>query len=425
MIAARQIAFGKAAGAAKPYKARLEYIEATGTQYLDTGIFYNCYTDIIDCELEVTGVVEYGYAFGANQRIDGTMYFYGLRRRGTADTWQGMGLGGTGQPLALNTRYKIRSASSDNGGGYLNDVTINATTRADFIFSDIPLYVLAVNNNIGASYMNLAKLYSWQYRRDGELIQSLIPVLDNADTPCMYDEVSGEFFYNQGEGEFIAGPVVDDVEYTAKDYVQDGLVAMWDGIENAGWETHDAAATVWKDLVGSRDLTLTSISSFENNCLVAVSPYGIAADGAELISDVGQTEMVAKTESYNKYYLHYYVYAGSYHCISRRNMFLCCALNTSVVSAYRHGLEGSASLTTKASVSVLKPTGGSGEIYKNAVNINSGVYSVAVESEAPATISVKAHGTTTRYYNIRVYNRALTAEEIAHNYNIDKQRFGL
>lgn len=23
--------------------------------------------------------------------------------------------------------------------------------------------------------------------------------------------------------------------YTAKDYVQDGLVAMWDGIENAGW----------------------------------------------------------------------------------------------------------------------------------------------------------------------------------------------
>ena len=25
---------------------------------------------------------------------------------------------------------------------------------------------------------------------------------------------------------------------TAKDYVQDGLVAMWDGIENAGWGTH-------------------------------------------------------------------------------------------------------------------------------------------------------------------------------------------
>jgi hypothetical protein len=29
------------------------------------------------------------------------------------------------------------------------------------------------------------------------------------------------------------------------------------------------------------------------------------------------------------------------------------------------------------------------------------------------------------YYNIRLYSRALTAEEIAHNYSIDKARFGL
>ena len=37
---------------------------------------------------------------------------------------------------------------------------------------------------------------------------------------------------------------------TAKDYVQDGLIAMWDGIENAGWGVHDPSATVWKDLIG-------------------------------------------------------------------------------------------------------------------------------------------------------------------------------
>ena len=34
---------------------------------------------------------------------------------------------------------------------------------------------------------------------------------------------------------------------TAKDYVQDGLIAMWDGVENAGWGVHDPNATVWKD----------------------------------------------------------------------------------------------------------------------------------------------------------------------------------
>ena len=38
---------------------------------------------------------------------------------------------------------------------------------------------------------------------------------------------------------------------TARDYVQDGLIAMWDGIENAGWGLHDPNATEWKQLMTS------------------------------------------------------------------------------------------------------------------------------------------------------------------------------
>jgi hypothetical protein len=55
---------------------------------------------------------------------------------------------------------------------------------------------------------------------------------------------------------------------TAKDYVQSGLVAMWDGIENAGWGVHDANATTWKDLIGSYDATLTAAGSFSADSLV-------------------------------------------------------------------------------------------------------------------------------------------------------------
>ena len=40
-------------------------------------------------------------------------------------------------------------------------------------------------------------------------------------------------------------------------YITDGLVAMWDGEWNAGWGVHDAAATTWKDLVGTRDATMS------------------------------------------------------------------------------------------------------------------------------------------------------------------------
>lgn len=43
---------------------------------------------------------------------------------------------------------------------------------------------------------------------------------------------------------------------SAKSYVQDGLIAMWDGIENAGWGVHDETNAIWKDLIGGYDLTL-------------------------------------------------------------------------------------------------------------------------------------------------------------------------
>ena len=55
--------------------------------------------------------------------------------------------------------------------------------------------------------------------------------------------------------------------YTAKDYVQDGLIAMWDGIENAGWGVHDPNATVWKDLVGGYDLTVPPSLAWMDSCL--------------------------------------------------------------------------------------------------------------------------------------------------------------
>ena len=57
--------------------------------------------------------------------------------------------------------------------------------------------------------------------------------------------------------------------YTSASYVQDGLITQWDGIDNAGTGTHNPNATVWKDLAGNLDLTLTANGSWTNgNALV-------------------------------------------------------------------------------------------------------------------------------------------------------------
>lgn len=82
----------------------------------------------------------------------------------------------------------------------------------------------------------------------------------------------------------------------AADYVRDGLIAQWDGIENAGLGLpHDSATNVWKDLVGTRDLPLVEgRGSFDTNALVCanttVSTY--AAGPAPVISSPKTVEVV-------------------------------------------------------------------------------------------------------------------------------------
>ena len=53
--------------------------------------------------------------------------------------------------------------------------------------------------------------------------------------------------------------------YDSASYVADGLVAQWDGIDNAGRGLHDAATTTWKDLASTNDFTCADLS-FTDTC---------------------------------------------------------------------------------------------------------------------------------------------------------------
>ena len=49
------------------------------------------------------------------------------------------------------------------------------------------------------------RVYCYRQYRDGAPLIDLIPVLDKEDVPCMYDKVSGQYFYNMGSGSFSYG----------------------------------------------------------------------------------------------------------------------------------------------------------------------------------------------------------------------------
>ena len=83
--------------------------------------------------------------------------------------------------------------------------------------------------------------------------------------------------------------------YTSKDYVQAGLVVQWDGIDNMGTGAHVSNASVWKDLKGNLDLTLTANGGWTNgNALVA---NGIAARCVTAAPEYKTIEVVYKRRS--------------------------------------------------------------------------------------------------------------------------------
>ena len=78
--------------------------------------------------------------------------------------------------------------------------------------------------------------------------------------------------------------------YTSASYVQDGLITQWDGIDNEGTGTHNPNATVWKDLAGNLDLTLTANGSWTNGNALAVN--GASAVGTKKAASYMTIEVV-------------------------------------------------------------------------------------------------------------------------------------
>ena len=227
----------------------------------------------------------------------------------------------------------------------------------------------------------------------------------------------------------------------AKDYVQSGLVAMWDGIENAGWGVHNPNATEWKDLTGNGyDMTIHAGSTIGDDYIANATQWvaGIGASKsipftaceAVFLFREGKTFMVCiGLASDRNNYTYIQANGATRIGVSQRGY------NTNNYA----GFDAPESIVgTRCSVSVNYSFGryfGAKEVY-----LNSDPVTIAFGNVYPYNNAGNAFAVGGRYQsgtnpstlqtganvcNIRLYSRTLTAEEIEHNYKIDKERFNL
>jgi len=181
---------------------QLEYIEATGEQYIDTGIVIH-YGDCITTNLVITrsdGL--YRPLFGAAQ--NGTARHLYVSYNGSGSWFANVFF----EPVLLpNKMYNLELcvAQSDNQASRLVVNNIN-TYFAPITVEYLSLKIFARN---GTEYRSMLKMYNLTIRRNNNLVIKLIPARRDSDGELgMYDTVSNTFFTNSGTGEFIAGPVV-------------------------------------------------------------------------------------------------------------------------------------------------------------------------------------------------------------------------
>ena len=211
----------------------------------------------------------------------------------------------------------------------------------------------------------------------------------------------------------------------ASSYIQDGLIAMYDGIENAGAGQHSDSATTWKDLSGHGwDLTLAGVgsSSWQDD------HYNFVAGS----STAGKRFTVDATDMGSVKTLEFCLYDSvTTNLLHYRNDFIFSIDGRYGGFAYKWiGTSGGAKAFPLGEIS------GSIDVDNNIMYRNNTLCEaqssgrlIATDNSELIVGSVKNNGyrgyTTFKLFSLRLYNKVLTAEERTHNYELDVQRFGL
>lgn len=200
---------------------RLEYIESSGTQYIDTGFNPNQDTRVV-CGIFISGTLPTSnfIPFGCRTSASGG-YFYPITSNGAWAYCFGSKLAES----SVNTSGRILMDSNKNTL-YVNGSEIVVTNNQ---FSGAcPIFLFALNQSGTASFRSSYRLYSCKIYDNNVLVRDYIPFRYNGEVG-LWDRVSNTFYGNSGSGVFTAGPeaVYERVEYiqsSGTQYVDTGFV---------------------------------------------------------------------------------------------------------------------------------------------------------------------------------------------------------
>lgn len=180
----------------------LEYIESTGTQYIDTGI-KGSVKNRIELDLQYVGDV-------GRFQINGLTYSNSMRNDiglNNSNVFWGVSTNSvTSETAGDNERHTYFIDCTDGSYG-IDGLTIGNVTPATAGDTTLSVFLGARKKTDTVEGFCYEKIFGGKYYIDGTLVRNFVPYKDEYGVICLYDKVNNKKYYNAGTGEFLEGPV--------------------------------------------------------------------------------------------------------------------------------------------------------------------------------------------------------------------------
>lgn len=180
---------------------KVNYIESTGTQYIDTGVKPSNSTKV-DIKFMYNSLN--GFVYGSRTSSSGSdAHEFIINASGLVFPQF------DGQHSEVSSSYnKIGEEyilSNSQSGAYINGNLIKSYNTATFS-SKHSMFLFGLNQNGTVEYRKfIGRLYYCKIYNGDTLVRDFVPVIDGSNIACLYDRVEKKCYYNAGTGTFSYG----------------------------------------------------------------------------------------------------------------------------------------------------------------------------------------------------------------------------
>lgn len=187
-----------------PYDMQVEYLESSGTQYIDTGVYGDLNTSLeVKFNIDSSSSNSQSIAGDMTTATKSITIFEGI-----TNAYQRFGDKTVVYQYTRGTDYVVKT---NKDGLFVNGQKIDRTTTNSFTTSG-NLYLMCANGVDASISKLIGKVYYCKIWNNDTLVRDFIPVRVGT-VGYMYDKVSRQLFGNSGTGDFILGQDIVPVEY--------------------------------------------------------------------------------------------------------------------------------------------------------------------------------------------------------------------